>query len=104
MKRLTVGQRIDAFLDNRRLRWVVMGMVLLGAGVAGGMLIPPPHAAQAEVTPQLPPKAFETGDQLALPILRDINATLHQVDARLARLEAIFKELSTPRQSAPAGN
>jgi hypothetical protein len=36
--------------------------------------------------------------------LRDISATLHQIDGRLSRLEAVFKELSTPRPGTTSGN
>jgi len=41
-----------------------------------------------------------SGDQLSLPILQDIAATLHQMDARLTHLEAISDRLSIERAAA----
>src|SRR5262245_36768847 len=104
MTRLTVGQRIDLFLSNRRLRSVVTGAILVCTGLLAGMLIPPPGAVQGEVMQPPPPNQFKSGDQLSVPILRDISATLHQIDGRLSRLEAVFKELSAPRSSGHIGN
>jgi hypothetical protein len=104
MKRLTIGQRIDLFLGNRRMRSVVMGALLIGIGLLAGTLVPPPGAVWGEVTQPPPPNQFKSGDQLSVPILRDISATLHQIDGRLSRLEAVFKELSTPRPGTTSGN
>jgi hypothetical protein len=103
MSRLTVGQRIDLFLSNRRMRSLVMGMVLLGVGLLAGTMVPPPCAVWGEVMEPPPPNQFKSGDQLSVPILRDISATLHQIDGRLSRLEAVFRELSTPRPGATSG-
>ena len=43
--------------------------------------------AHGEVTAAPEPPAFQTGGQLSVPVLKEIAATLHQMDARLARLE-----------------
>src|SRR5262245_27354488 len=104
MTRLTVGQRLDLLLANRRLRSVVMGALMVCAGLLAGTLIPPPGTVWGEVTQPPPPNQFKSGDQLSVPILRDISATLHQIDGRLSRLEAVFKELSAPRSSGHIGN
>jgi len=53
----------------------------------------PPSQAWGEVRAEPPPKSFETGGQLSVPILRDISATLHQMDARLARMEAVAAQV-----------
>jgi hypothetical protein len=95
---------LDLFLGNRRLRSVAMGMLLVSAGLLAGTLIPPPGAVRGEVTQPAPPNQFKSGDPLSVPILRDISATLHQIDGRLSRLEAVFKELSTPQPGAATGN
>src|SRR5262245_30917909 len=104
MTHLTVGQRIDLFLSDRRLRSLVTAVILLSACLLAGTLIPPPCAVRGEVMQPPPPNQFKSGDQLSVPILRDISATLHQIDGRLSRLEVVFKELTTPRSSGHIGN
>ncbi len=103
MSNRTIGQRIDALLDNRAFRRAATCVLLIGMGVLAGAMIPPPHTAWGEVTPPAPMPAFQSGDQLSVPILRDIATTLRQIDGRLSRLETVFKELTTPRPTAPAG-
>lgn len=100
----TIGQRLDQVLSNGRLRTVLVGVALLGLGILMGTLVPPPHAARGEVTPAAPPPPFKSGDQLSVPILRDIAGTLHQIDGRLSRLEKVFNELTAPVPRGPAGN
>lgn len=84
-------------------RWVG-GVVLACIGLAAGAVLAPPRAASGEIQPAPVPPAFKAGDQLSLPILQDIANTLHQIDGRLARLEAVFKELSRPRPGAATRN
>ena len=104
MTRLTIGQRLDLFLGNRRMRSVAMGMLLVGVGLLVGTMVPPPRLVWGEVMEPPPPNAFKSGDQLSVPILQDISATLHQIDGRLARLEAVFKELTTPQPGTGTRN
>jgi hypothetical protein len=40
---------------------------------------------------------------MSVPILKEIASTLHQMDARLERLEVIAKKLQTPRAGRQAG-
>jgi hypothetical protein len=79
---------------------MAVGVFLVCLGMVAGALLSPPRAAWGEVQQQPPPQAFKSGDQLSLPILRDIATTLHQIDGRLSRLETVFKELTTPRPQA----
>jgi hypothetical protein len=101
---MTIGQRLDLLLSRKGLRRAIAALMLGCVGLVAGTLIPPPGAAWGEVKPQPPPQAFQSGDQLSVPILRDIAATLHQIDGRLSRLETVFKELTTPRPQPTTGN
>jgi hypothetical protein len=49
----------------------------------------PPAEARGEVRAGPPPKAFESGGLIGVPILKEIAATLHTMDARLAKVEAV---------------
>ena len=73
---------------------------LLGAGWLIGSVATRPSAASAQVINAAPDQHFLSGDQLSLPVLQDIAATLHQMDARLTHLEAISDRLSTDRSAA----
>ena len=73
-------------------RTIVVGIGLLGAGMFAGELLP--SAGTAWGQGQSPPvEHFQSGGQLSVPILKDIANTLHQMDARLERLEAVAKQL-----------
>jgi len=74
-------------------RNVLVGVGLLTAGVWLGSAAPPPSEAWAEIRTTAPPEAFQSGGQLSVPILKEIAATLHQMDARLSRLEATAKQM-----------
>lgn len=86
-----------------RPKWhrVFMAIALAGAGVIAGASISNMNVAHGEQTPGVPPRSFETGGQQSVPILREIAATLHQMDARLSRLEIVAQKLrSTPTRRA----
>jgi hypothetical protein len=51
-----------------------------------------------EVRSGPPPTAFQSGSQLSVPILKEIASTLHQMDARLAKLEIAAQKLQTQRK------
>jgi hypothetical protein len=76
-----------------KFRYVLVAAGLLGAGILVGAGTVPPSEARGEVRVDPPPKSFETGGQLSVPILRDIATTLHQMDARLAHVETVAKQL-----------
>jgi hypothetical protein len=72
---------------GRRLRRLAaVGIIVLGAYLAGSLLRPP-RAANADVRHSPPRQAFLAGGERAVPILQDIAATLKRIDDRLARLE-----------------
>ena len=75
-----------------------IGMALLCAGILAGGAIAPARVAQGELRSGAAPQPFLSGGQLAVPVLKEIAATLHQIDARLARLEAAAQKM----QKAPA--
>jgi hypothetical protein len=75
------------------LRPTIAAAALVVAGILIGSAASPPSTAWGEVQPSPPPESFQSGGQLSVPILRDIAMTLHQMDARLARLETVAKQL-----------
>jgi hypothetical protein len=73
---------------------------LLGAGYLIGAVATRPTTASAEVINSAPDQHFMSGDQLSLPVIQDIATTLHQMDARLARLELVAGQLAIDRANA----
>ena len=85
---------------HRSWRWLLVGAMLIGIGIALGSVVTPPSTAWGEVrTPTLPP-SFQSGGQLSLPVLQEISATLRQIDARLARLEAAARQMQSKTVSS----
>jgi hypothetical protein len=82
------------------VRSTLICATLLGAGWLIGSVATRPSLASAQVINAAPDQHFLSGDQLSLPILQDIAATLHQMDARLTHLEAISDRLSIERAAA----
>jgi hypothetical protein len=87
--------RID--MNRTILQRLVVGIALVAAGVVVGAAISASNEAHGQSRGTPPPKAFQSGGQLSVPLLKEIAATLHQMDARLARLEAAAEKLQTPR-------
>jgi hypothetical protein len=94
-ERPTIGQWIDEIVRGDRLRTAVIGAVLLASALLAGAMLPPPRTARGELNAAPPPPAFQSGGQMSVPILKDISTTLHQIDNRLARMEALFNKLAT---------
>ena len=90
----------------KRTSWhrFVAGVLLLGAGIAAGMALLTSNEALGEIRGTPPPASFQTGGQLSVPVLKEIAETLHQIDARLARLETVAQKLQTPKSEALGGN
>jgi len=88
----------------RRLRDGAIAVALITAGIVAGAAFGPPPEAQAEIRATAPPKAFQSGGQLSVPILKEIAATLRQIDSRLARLETVAQKLQATRPGAPDRN
>ena len=77
-------------------------LALVGAGVLIGAGWSPMGATNAVAQPADQPQHFQSGGQLALPVLMEIAATLKQMDARLARLETAAQQLRPARGNAAA--
>jgi hypothetical protein len=77
------------------------GAMLLVAGMVAGSALHAPNEAWGEVRGTPPPAAFQSGGQLSVPLLKDIATTLHQIDARLARLETAAQKLQKSGAGAP---
>ena len=82
---------------NSSLKKGAIGLALVCAGVLAGGVLPSVRVAQGEVRTGPPPAAFQSGGQLSLPLLKEIAATLRQIDSRLARLETVAQKMQTPR-------
>ncbi len=80
---------------------VAMAVALTMGGVIAGANMSPINVAHGEVRGTPEPPAFQSG---SVPILREISATLRQMDGRLARLETVALKLQTAaaRSAAPA--
>jgi hypothetical protein len=82
------------------IRSVLICAGLLGAGYLIGSVASQPTTASAQVINSAPDQHFMSGDQLSLPVIQDIAATLHQMDARLGRLELVAGQLASERAGA----
>jgi hypothetical protein len=78
-----------------------IGLALLCAGFLIGGAIPSARIAHGEVRTGPPPEAFQSGGQLSVPVLKEIAATLRQIDSRLARLETVAQKMQTVRPAGP---
>jgi hypothetical protein len=82
------------FSWQKLLIWLALaaGCMLVGA------VMPTANQALGEVRAGAPePPAFQQG---TVPVLRDISATLRQIDGRLARLEMLAQKMSKASASA----
>lgn len=78
-------------------RTMLVAIGLLAAGIFIGSTATRPSTAWAEVINAAPDQHFYSGGQVSVPILQDIAATLHQMDARLARLETAAQQMQSKR-------
>jgi hypothetical protein len=81
-------------------RQALIAVALVGVGILVGAAAFPPSQAWGEVRVTPPPKAFESGGLIGVPILKEIAATLHTMDARLAKVEAVADFLQTELQAS----
>jgi len=77
----------------KRFSWqkLLIGLALAAGCMLVGAAIPTTNQALGEVrsgAPEAP--AFQNG---SVPVLREISATLRQMDGRMARLEAIAQKM-----------
>ncbi|MEX2309473.1 MAG: hypothetical protein WD738_17870 [Pirellulales bacterium] len=89
---------------NTRLQRILLAMALVVSGVVAGAAVSISNEARGEIRATPQPQAFQSGGQLSVPVLKEIAATLHQIDARLARLETVAQKLQAPRNSLQSGN
>ena len=82
-------------MDRQKIQRVIAAVALVSGGMLVGANLTTTKVARAEIHPAPEPPAFQTGDQLALPVLRDMSVTLHQIDARLGRLEAVAQRVQS---------
>jgi hypothetical protein len=87
-------------MTGQKMARAAYAIALAASGVLVGANLSTTNVAQGEVRGTPEPPAFQTGDQLALPILRDMSVTLHQMDGRLARLEAVAQKLQVTQARA----
>jgi hypothetical protein len=75
-----------------------LAAALLGA-CWWGSAVPPRTAVTAEIKQPESAEPFLAGDERSIPVLKEIAATVKQIDARLERIEKfIEKSRSAPRQ------
>lgn len=77
----------------KQLSWqkLLIALALAAGCMLVGATIPTTNQALGEVRGGAPePPAFQAG---SVPILREISGTLRQMDARLARLEALAQKM-----------
>jgi hypothetical protein len=77
----------------KQLQTLAASLLLLTVGIFTGSALQSPPAALGQAPPR---QTFQSGGQLAVPVLKEIAATLQKVDARLARLEAIANQMQKP--------
>jgi hypothetical protein len=77
-------------MKHIKLHRFVISLALATACILVGAAIPTTNQAHGEITGRAEGQAFQTG---SVPLLREISATLRQMDARLARLEVTAQKL-----------
>ncbi len=87
-----------------RLQQMMIGSALLVGGMIAGASVPTTNVAHGELRATPQPQAFQSGGQLSVPVLKEIAATLHQIDSRLARLETVAQKLQPLRRDDARGN
>jgi hypothetical protein len=91
-------------MDRQKIQRAITALALATGGVLVGANLTTTRVVHAEIHPAPEPPSFQAGDQLALPVLREISATLHQIDARLGRLETVAQRVqSTQARGAVRG-
>ncbi len=77
----------------KQFNWqkLLVGLALATCCMLLGAMVPTTNQALGEIRAGAPePPAFQNG---SVPILRDISATLRQMDGRLARLEVVAQKM-----------
>ncbi len=80
-------------MNQKKLRRLILAIAIGATGVFVGTNISTSNVAHGEMRDGPEPPSFKRGDQIALPILRDISATLRQIDGRLSRMEIVAQKM-----------
>jgi hypothetical protein len=83
-------------MNQRKWSHVTAAAALMIVGAIIGANVATNNIAHAEVRPAPEQPSFRSGDQISVPILREIAATLRQIDSRVARLETAAQKLQRP--------
>jgi hypothetical protein len=79
---------------RRSLRYALSAAALLGAGMFIGSNVTLPSIAWGQIVTTPQPQHMLSGGQQSVPILKDIAATLKEIDGRLSRMEGLAKQLT----------
>lgn len=90
---------MKSVLDATKWRRITAAAACVVAGAVVGASLSPTKVAFGEVAGTPVPPAFQAG---SVPILREISATLRQIDGRLARLEVTAQKLQSAAPSRGA--
>ena len=85
-----------------RIRQALAALLLVTAGALMGVSMTATREAHAEIRATPQPQSFQSGGQLSVPVLKEIAATLHQIEARLARLETVAQKMQPQRPAMQA--
>jgi hypothetical protein len=93
----------EPHMKKLNLRMALLGLLIAFASAFAGASMMATREASAEIRATPQPQAFQTGGQLSVPILKEIAATLHQMDSRLARLETLAQKMQKSGVSKGVG-
>ncbi len=79
------------------LRNTLCAAALVAAGMFIGANVTMPTIAWGQIVTTPQPQHMQSGGQMSVPILRDISATLKEIDGRLSRMEVVAKKLGNGR-------
>lgn len=79
------------------LRNCLCAAALIAAGMFIGANVTMPAIAWGQIVSTPQSQHMQSGGQMSVPILRDISATLKEIDGRLSRMEAVAKKLGNNR-------
>jgi hypothetical protein len=85
----------ELHMARLKLQKVLVALLFVMAGVVAGASITTTREAHGEIRTTPTPQAFQSGGQLSVPVLKEIAATLHQIDSRLERMETLAKKMQT---------
>ena len=73
--------------------WLLTLLLVAAFAFTAGTLVRGPRDAAAEVRETPAPKAFESGGERSVAVLKEIQATLKTMDTRLEKIESFVVEV-----------